>query len=64
MLKRLTRKLITFSSLVVILAAVSFTPASSTNRQILICFEMPITADCDAGYMCCDTVSGTCQCGG
>jgi hypothetical protein len=63
MLKRLKRKLITLSALAVILAAVSFTPASSTNR-ILICFDAPITADCQTGVVCCDTLSGLCQCGG
>ena len=61
MLKRLTGKLITLSALVVIVGALSFTPASSTNR-ILICQEMPITADCETGLLCCDTISGQCQC--
>lgn len=63
MLKRFTRKLILVSAVVFILGAVSFTPASSTNR-ILICFEIPLSAECPTGLMCCDTVSGTCQCGG
>jgi len=63
MLKRLTGRFVVLSALVFILGAVSFTPASSSKR-ILICFEMPITAECQDGIMCCDTLSGNCQCGG
>lgn len=53
MLKRLTRKLITLSALVVILAAVSLTPASSTNQQ-LYCYYDIVTAECPTGWVCCD----------
>lgn len=60
MLKRLTRKFIILSVLVVTLAAVSSTPASSNNRQLL-CFDGPITVDCTSGYYCCD-LSGNCTC--
>jgi hypothetical protein len=60
MLKRLTRRLITLSVVVIILAAVSFAPATSRNRQ-LFCFEGPITNECDCGYYCCDSY-GNCNC--
>jgi hypothetical protein len=53
MLKRLTRKLITLSAVVVILGAVSFTPASSTNQQ-LYCYYDIVTAECPSGWVCCD----------
>ena len=60
MLKRISRKLITLSVLVVTLAAVSFVPASSKNRQ-RFCFDGPITAECGCGNYCCD-LSGYCTC--
>jgi len=59
MLKRLTRKLITLSALVAILAVVSFVPS---GRQVF-CFDGPITDDCATGRYCCD-LSGNCTCGG
>lgn len=62
MLKRLTRKLITLSALVVILSAVSFAPASTNNHQ-RFCFDGPLTEDCPTGRYCCD-LSGNCTCGG
>jgi hypothetical protein len=59
MLKRLTRKLFTLVVLCAALTSVASSPASS-NRRIWICWEMPITAECQTGYMCCDSVSGEC----
>jgi hypothetical protein len=53
MLKRLTRKLIAVSAVVVILAAVSFTPASST-KAYPYCFYDIVTAECPTGWVCCD----------
>ena len=58
MLKRLTRKLITLSAVVVILGAVSFTPASSTpassTNQQLYCYYDIVTPECPTGWVCCD----------
>jgi hypothetical protein len=51
MLKRLTRKFFILFVLVAALTAVSFTPASSTNR-IVICDEVPICyGDCCSGLL-------------
>ena len=61
MLKRLTRKLITLSVLVVALAIVSSTSAASSTRRMLICVHMP--EGCPIGEMyCCDRQSGDCWC--
>jgi hypothetical protein len=60
MLKRLTRKLIGLSALVVILGAVSFTPASSTNLYPY-CFYDVVTAECPTGWVCCDGNSCWCS---
>lgn len=61
MLKKLTRKLITLSVLCVALAVVSFTPASSSTRRMLICFDMPEGCVGNQKY-CCDRQSGDCYC--
>ena len=62
MLKRLTRKLITLSVLVITLAAMSFPAASSTN-QTLYCYYDIVTAECPSGWVCCDDFSGrNCWC--
>ena len=62
MLKRLTRKLITLSVLVVALSAVSLTPAKSTNQQ-LYCYYDIVTAECPSGWVCCDDFSArNCWC--
>lgn len=61
MLQRITYKLVTLSVLIGILATVSIAPASSTNRQV-ICFDVPMTAECPSGYMCCSS-PGECTCG-
>jgi hypothetical protein len=58
MLKRLTRKLLTLSMLVVALAAVSSTPASSASSR-RFCYEAPIETGCV--YLCCD-FTGNCWC--
>jgi hypothetical protein len=60
MLKRLTRKLIGLSALVVILTAVSFTPASSTNLYPY-CFYDVVTVECPTGWVCCDGNSCWCS---
>jgi hypothetical protein len=62
MLKRLTRKLITLSVLVVALGAVSFASAPSNNNR-RYCVDVPICTDgCCSGYWCCDRW-GNCTCG-
>ena len=62
MRKRLTRKLITLSVLVVTLAFVSFTPASSTNQQ-QYCYYDIVTAECPTGWVCCeDFTAKNCWC--
>jgi hypothetical protein len=62
MLKRLSRKLITLSVLVVALVTVSFAPVSSANNRGY-CYEVPICSDgCCSGYVCCDRW-GNCSCG-
>jgi hypothetical protein len=63
MLKRLTRKLITLSVVLFILASVSFTPASSTNQQ-LYCYYDIVTAECPTGYCYYDIVTAECPTGG
>jgi len=64
MLKRLSRKLITLSVLVVALATISSAPASSSNNRGY-CVEVPICSgdySCCSGYWCCDNW-GNCSCG-
>lgn len=64
MLKQFSRKLITLSVLCVALAAVSFSPASSTTKRQLYCVDVPMcTYDCCSGYWCCDRWGENCTCG-
>lgn len=53
MLKRLTRKLIILSVLVVALATVSSAPNTSVNRSWPLCDWVTLDV-CPSGYMCCD----------
>jgi hypothetical protein len=62
MLNRLTRKLFTLFVRSAALAAVSFTPASSTNSRSRYCFEAPLEYGCNPNVVCCYD-DGHCSCG-